>query len=176
MVANMRSRIIILFAVVTVFIFTVVGKAVLYAADPVSNVTFTSEHSQPRPVEDLTEKAIVREYSAAWQNLARALKDNNPDILQESFVGTAQEKFARQIEQQKAAGLSTNYIDRGHKMDVLFYSPEGSAMQFRDTANLEIQLLENGKVIHSEQVQQQYVGLMTVYGDRWRVRVLQAAK
>lgn len=172
----MKSRIIILFAAIVVFIGTVVGKSVLYAADPTASVAFTSAHSQPRPVEDLTEKAIVREYSAAWQNLARALKDNNPDILQESFVGAAQQKFAKQIAEQKAAGISTNYIDRGHKIDVLFYSPEGSSMQFRDTADLEVQLLENGKIIHSEPVQQQYVGLMTVYGDRWRVRVLQAVK
>ena len=172
----MKSRIITLFTVIVIFILTVVGKAVLYAADPQPTVTLTSANSQPRPVEDLTEKAIIREYSAAWQNLARALKENNAGILQESFVGSAQEKFAKQIEQQKAAGISTNYIDRGHKIDVLFYSPEGSAMQFRDTASLELQVLQDGKVIHSEPVQHQYVGLMTVYGDRWRVRVLQPAK
>jgi hypothetical protein len=172
----MKSRIIILFLVFAAFIGVVVGKAVLYAADPSSSVTLTATNAQPRQVEDTTEKAIVREYGAAWQNLARALKDNNAGLLNENFVGIAQKNFTRQIEQQKAAGISTNYIDRGHKIDVLFYSPEGSAMQFRDTASLELQVLENGKVIHAETVQQQYVGLMTVYGDRWRVRVLQATK
>lgn len=172
----MKSRIITLFTVITIFIFTVVGKAVLYAADPASSVTVTTTNAQPRQVEDLTEKAIVREYSAAWSNLARALKDNNAGILQENFVGAAQEKFTKQIEEQKAAGISTNYLDKGHKLDVLFYSPEGSAMQFRDTANLELQVLEDGKVVHSEPVQRQYVGLMTVTGDRWKVRVLQAIK
>jgi hypothetical protein len=172
----MKSRLIILGIVVIVFIGTVVGKAALYAADPVSNVTLTSANSQPRPVEDLTEKAIVREYAAAWQNLSKALKENNAGILEQSFVGTAKESFAKQIEEQKAAGISTTYLDKGHKLDVLFYSPEGSAVQFRDTASLELQVYDNGKLIHTTALQQQYVGLMTVYGDRWRVRVLQAAK
>ncbi|MEO5936717.1 MAG: hypothetical protein ABIP81_05845 [Terriglobales bacterium] len=172
----MKSRIIILVIVFAAFIGTVVGKAVFYAADPLPSVTLNSANAQPRQVEDSTQKAIAREYAAAWQNLARALSENNAGILQESFVGAAQQSFAKQIEQQKAAGIATNYIDRGHKLDVIFYSPEGSAIQFRDTASLERQVLENGKVIHSETVQQQYVGLMTVYGDRWRVRVLQATK
>ena len=172
----MKSRLIILGAVIVLFIGTVVGKAVLYAADPVPSVTLQTKGAQPRPVEELTEKAITREYGAAWQNLARALKENNAGILPQSFVGVAQEKFAQQIEKQKAAGISTNYVDRGHEVEVVFYSLEGSTMQLRDTANLEVQVLQDGKVIHSEQVQQQYVALMTVYGDSWKVRVLQAVK
>jgi len=104
------------------------------------------------------------------------LKENNAGILPQSFVGVAQEKFAQQIEKQKAAGISTNYVDRGHEVEVVFYSLEGSTMQLRDTATLEVQVLQDGKVIHSEQVQQQYVALMTVYGDSWKVRVLQAVK
>ncbi len=170
----MKSRIIILCLVFITFIGVVVGKAVLYAADPAPSVTMTSTNAQPRQVEDSTEKAIIREYGVAWQNLARALKENNAGVLQESFVGVAQQNFTKQIEQQKAAGITTTYLDRGHKIGVLFYSPEGSAMQFRDTATLELQVLENGKLIHAETVERQYVGLMTVYGDRWRVRVLQA--
>ena len=172
----MRSRLIILGFVIIIFIGTVVGKAVLYAADPVSAITLETKNAQPRPVEELTEKAIVREYGAAWQNLARALKENNVGILNQSFVGTAQEKFKQQIEKQQAAGISTNYVDRGHKVEVIFYALEGSTMQLRDTATLELQVLQDGKVIHSEQVQQQYVALMTVYGDSWKVRVLQEAK
>jgi hypothetical protein len=172
----MKSRLIILAAVIVLFIGTVVGKAVLYAADPLPSVTLETKDAQPRPVEELTEKAITREYGAAWQNLARALKENNTGILPQSFVGVAQEKFTQQIEKQKVAGISTNYVDRGHKVEVVFYSLEGSTMQLRDTADLELQVLQDGKVIHSEQVQQQYVALMTVYGDSWKVRVLQAVK
>ncbi len=172
----MKSRLIILALVIIVFIGTVVGKAVLYAADPVSNLTINVANAQPREVEDLTEKAIVRGYGAAWQNLSQALKDNNAGLLDQSFVGTAKEKFARQIEQQKSSGIRTTYLDKGHKLDVLFYSPEGSAIQFRDTAALELQVFDGGKLIHSEPVQQQYVGVMTVTGDSWKVRVLQPAK
>jgi hypothetical protein len=172
----MKSRLIILASVIVVFIATVVGKAVLYAADSNANITVNVANVQPREVEDLTERALVREYGAAWQTLSKALKNNDIGALDQSFVGTARDRFAQQIEQQKSAGMSTTYLDKGHKLDVLFYSPEGSAIQFRDTASLELQVYENGKLIHTEPVQQQYVGLMTVYGDRWRVRVLQPAK
>lgn len=172
----MKQRLLILAVVILVFIGTVVGKAVLYAADPVASVSMNAANAQPRQVEDLTEKAVVREYGAAWENLARALKENNASVLGQSFVGNAHETFRKQIEAQKAAGIATNYVNKGHKLDVLFYSADGSALQFRDTATLELQLLENGKVIHSEPLQQQYVGLMTVYGDRWRVRILQPVK
>ncbi|HUR37207.1 MAG TPA: hypothetical protein VM009_05280 [Terriglobales bacterium] len=172
----MKTRIAILGIVVVLFIGMVVGKAVLYAADPAASVTIDTTNAKPRQVEELTEKALVREYTAAWQNLSRALKENNAGILQENFVGAAQQTFAKQIEKQKSKNISSTYIDRGHKVDVMFYSPEGSAIQFRDTANLELQVLDGGKVIYSEPVQQQYVGVMTVTGDRWKVRVLQATK
>lgn len=172
----MKSRLIILVFVIVVFIATVVGKAVLYAADPASNITVNVANAQPRQVEDLTERAIVREYGAAWENLSQALKNNDVGRLDQSFVGTAKDRFAQQIEQQKSSGMSTTYLDKGHKVDVLFYSPEGSAIQFRDTASLELQVFDGGKLVHTEPVQQQYVGVMTVAGDRWKVRVLQPAK
>lgn len=129
--------------------------------------------AQPREVEETTTKSITREYSAAWKAMADALANNRPDRLGASFVGAAEEQLRTQVDQQKKNGLSTRIVDHGHKLSVVFYSPEGSAMQLRDTAQFERQYLDGGKVVHSESLTQNYVVLMAVTGDRWKVRVLQ---
>lgn len=172
----MKSRIFVLCLVFLSFLGAVVGKAALYAAPSMADIEVKAGNAQPRQLEEATQAAIAREYTQAWQNLVLALRDNRVDLLQENFVGVAKDKFTAQIEKQKATGTSTHLVDRGHKVEVTFYSPEGSAIQFRDTASLEMQLLEGGKVVHSEKLEQQYVGLITVTGDRWKVRVLQATK
>lgn len=129
--------------------------------------------AQPRDVEETTTKSILREYSTAWKTLADALANNRPDRIGASFVGSAEDQLRGQIDQQKKNGLSTRIVDKGHKLTVTFYSPEGSAMELKDVAQLERQYLDGGKVVHSENVTQDYTVVMAVTGDRWKVRVLQ---
>ena len=136
-------------------------------------VQLSVSNSQPRDVEETTTKSITREYTTAWKTLADALANNRPDRIGASFVGTAEDQLRQQIAEQKKNGLSVRIVDHGHKVDIVFYSPEGSAMQLRDTAQLERQYLDGGRVVHSENVTQNYVVLMAVTGDRWKVRVLQ---
>lgn len=136
-------------------------------------VQLNISNSQPRDVEETTTKSITREYTTAWKTLADALANNRPDRIGASFVGTAEDQLRQQIAEQKKNGLTVRIVDHGHKVDVVFYSPEGSAMQLRDTAQLERQYLDGGKVVHSENVTQNYIVLMAVTGDRWKVRLLQ---
>lgn len=147
-------------------------RAFAFAADAVS-VTLNSKNATPREVEETTQQAITREYAAAWKALATALAENRTDVLPASFVGAQREKLESQIAQQKKAGLSTRILDHGHQLDVVFYSPEGSAMQLRDTADLSIEYRDGNRAVHSENVKQHYVVLMTVAEDRWKVRLLQ---
>src|SRR5438445_4275664 len=56
------------------------------------NVQLDSSAAAPRQVEDITEKAIVRDYGNAWSALARALEQNRTDLLGASFTGVAQDK------------------------------------------------------------------------------------
>ncbi|HEV8524956.1 MAG TPA: hypothetical protein VGQ71_10690 [Terriglobales bacterium] len=118
-------------------------------------------------------RRIVRDYAAAWKALATALSENRAQALDAGFIGDARNKLGHRVEKQKSAGLRTRYIDRGHKLEVLFYSPEGSAMQLRDTANLEMQVLDGDQTVNSQQLTQNYLVVMTVGEDRWKVRVLQ---
>jgi hypothetical protein len=145
----------------------------LAADDDGPKVQLNITNSQPREVEETTNKSITREYTTAWKTLADALANNRVDRLGASFVGAAEDQLRKQIDEQKKNGLSTRIVDRGHKLEVVFYSPEGSAMQLRDTAQLERQYLDGGRVVHSENVIQNYIVLMAVTGDRWKVRVLQ---
>src|SRR5262249_6262997 len=129
--------------------------------------------AQPRQVEDTTEKAITRDYANAWKIMETALSENRTDQLGAGFAGIAQDKLQQRIQGQRSANLKMRIIDRGHKLVAIFYSPEGSAMQVRDTAQLEIEYVNGTSVVHREQVTQRYLALLTVGEDRWKVRVLE---
>jgi hypothetical protein len=105
--------------------------------------------------------------------MAQAIAQNRLDLLNGYFTGFAKDKLTKRIEDQRKAGVHVRYTDRGHKLTGLFYSPAGDAMQLRDEAQLDIQILDGDKVIHSEQVTLHYMVLMTPGADRWLVRDLQ---
>jgi hypothetical protein len=95
-------------------------------------------------------------------------------VLNGSFVGIARDRLAAEVAAQSKGGLRTRYIDRGHRVQAVFYSPEGSAMQLRDVAQYEIDVLDGGDVVAKQNVTVNYLALMTVAEDRWKVRVLEA--
>jgi hypothetical protein len=156
-------------------VFVVAGLTFLLAQPQNSGpkVELNAASAQPRQVEDTTEIAIARDYAVAWKALAAAMGENRTEALAAGFVGTARDNFAKAIEEQKKSGLRRRYTDRGHKLQAIFYSPEGSAMQLRDTAQLEVEVLEGDTVIHREQITQPYLVLMTVAEGSWKVRVLE---
>jgi hypothetical protein len=147
------------------------------SASPKNNgpkVELNTASAQPREVEDTTELAIARDYSIAWKALTTAFGQNRTDALDAGFIGAARNNFGQAIEDQKKTGLRRHYTDGGHKLEALFYSPEGSTMQLRDTAQLEVEVLDGNTVIHREQMTQSYLVLMTVAEGSWKVRVLEA--
>lgn len=145
----------------------------VFAAPPKVRVQLATENAQPRQVEDATQAALLRDYSAAWQNLARAMDQNRADLLDASFVGFAHDKFEQAINEQKKNGLHRRYVDHGHKVEAIFYSYDGSAMQLKDTANVEVQLMDGGKVVSSQPGTIYYMVLMTPT-DGWKVRDMEA--
>jgi hypothetical protein len=150
------------------------GAGAVPAGNP--KVALDISATSPRQVEDSTERAIVRDYGRAWHDMADALQQNRTDLLPASFVGIAQQKLADRISSQQKAGLSTRIVDHGHRVQAVFYSPEGSSMELRDTAQLELQVLDGGSVVSTQNLTANYIALMTVAEDRWKVRVLQEAQ
>ena len=136
-------------------------------------VTLKSDGAQPREVEDTTEKAIVRDYSTAWRSIESGLANDDPNALDEGLVGFAREQFAAAIDQQKKTGLKVRYTDGGHQLEAVFYSPDGSAMQLRDTAKLSREILDGSKVIHRDDITAHYIAIMTVAEDRWKLRSIE---
>lgn len=145
-----------------------------FAAPPDDQIQVRMNAAQiaPRQFEEVVGRSVVQQYSSAWKNLETALDQNNTDLLSESFVGYAQEKLNAQVKAQKKAGLSTRYVDHGHQVDAVLYSRDGSAIELRDTAQLEIQYLDGGKVVATENMPRHYVAVMTLVDDRWKVRAL----
>jgi hypothetical protein len=145
------------------------------AASDLPKVDLNVNAAGPRQVEDTTEKALERDYARAWSSMEAALSENRADLLDADFVGVALDALRDRVNEQQQNGLRTRYIDRGHKLQAVFYSPEGSAVQLADTAQIEVQFLNGDKVLHSEQRTENYTVVMTAAENRWKVRVLQAA-
>ncbi len=145
-------------------------------ADTKPSVQLNIAATAPRAVEESTQQSIVRDYSAAWQGLSNALANNTTGPLTENFTGYALDKLMERVKEQTQNGLKTRIVDHGHKVDAVFYSPDGSAIELKDTATLETQVLDGDTVIHSDQAQVRYYAIMTGAEDRWKVRVLESTQ
>jgi hypothetical protein len=144
-------------------------------ADTKPSVQLDVKNAQPREVEDVTQNAIVRDYTLAWQAISTSLASNTLQPLNDNFAGFALDKFTQRVKDQKQNGLTTRIIDHGHKVEAIFYSQDGAAIELKDTASIETQVLDGGTVIHSDQARIQYYAVMTGAEDRWKVRVLESA-
>jgi len=143
-------------------------------ADTKPSVQLEVKNAQPRQVEDVTQNAIVRDYTLAWQAISTSLANNTLQPLNDNFAGFALDKFTQRVKDQKQNGLTTRIVDHGHKVEAIFYSPDGAAIELKDTASIETQVMDGGTVIHSDQAQIQYYAVMTGAEDRWKVRVLES--
>jgi hypothetical protein len=168
-----RKLAIALASFAALFALALLGADSVQAAS-VPSVSLNASQAAPREVEDTTQKAVARDYAAAWQAMADALDQNRADLLAANFIGTADEKLTAGIAEQRKNGLHQRIVDKGHAVDVVFYSPEGSAMELHDTARLELQVLDGSKVIHSETATVHYVTLLTAAENSWKVRVMEA--
>ena len=159
MKSALRLAIVLLAMAVFVLIFPFSDAAVFGATAP--TIAINIDHAAPREIEETTQKAVARDYATAWQAMTAALSQNRIDLLNANFIGTANEKLSATIQEQKKAGLHQRITDQGHAVDAVFYSPEGSAIELHDTAHLRIELLDGGKVVHSQDAAVHYVALLT---------------
>lgn len=170
-----RGRLLFLTLTIVAVICCAVPALRKILADSKPNVQLNAENAKPRELEDVTQRAVVRDYTLAWQALTTALANNSTAPLKDNFAGFALDKLTQKVKDQQDHGLKTRILDHGHHVDAIFYSRDGSAVQLRDTANLEIQVLDGSTVLHSEQAKVQYLAVMTGAADRWQVRVLESA-
>jgi hypothetical protein len=145
----------------------------LLAAQPVVNVEPPNLHG-PRPLQDQTATAVVRDYLESWQSLSAALRQNRADLLDQDFVGTAKDKLTDTIHQQSALVLHTRYQDRVHNIQIVFYSPDGLSIQLVDNVEYDERVVDQQKVLTTQHTHTRYTVVMTPAETRWRVRIFQA--
>jgi len=153
-----------------VWFFLATGAAI--AGEP-PKIELIGSRIGPRTLEPITAKNIVRDYGRAWEVLSTAYDQNSALPLASYFAGAAQQNLTDAINSGNKSGLHRRYRDISHRLQPLFYSPEGDLLEFRDTAQLHLQILDGDKVIHEEETQLQYVVLMTPAADKWVVRLLE---
>jgi hypothetical protein len=143
------------------------------AADTVQ-VQLDIREASPRAVESLTERGVLRDYRFAWVSMAQALASNSLDPLEGPFAGDAKEWLHGTVLSQQHSGLAQRYANQNHKLEAVFYAPEGDVMELHDTAEYDLQFLDGGKVIREQHVVQHFIVLMTPGADHWVIRQLQA--
>jgi hypothetical protein len=148
---------------------TTAGMAV---AQPTVRVEPAHLNTQ-RPLADETAKAVIRDYLESWQSLSAALDENRADLLDQDFVGDAKDKLTETIQEQTKLGIRTQYQDRAHDVQIVFYSPEGLSIELLDTVDYDTQLLDHDKPQARRQVHARYIVVLTPAELRWRVRVFQ---
>jgi len=145
-----------------------------YAADSALQIQLDTKKASPRAVESLTERGILRDYRFAWTSMSQALELSTLDPLEGPFAGEAKRVLRDTVVSQQHSGLSQQYVNQNHRVEAVFYSPEGDVMELHDTAEYELRVSDGGKIIHDEKVVMHFVVLMTPGADRWVIRQLQA--
>lgn len=137
------------------------------------NVQPPDLHS-PRPLAKQTADSAVRDYIQSWKSMKAALAQDRAGLLSPDFVGTALDKLTGTIQEQEKAGIHTRYVDRSHKIQIVFYSPEGLSIQLVDNVEYDEQVFDGETLLTSQPVRARYTAVLTPSETRWRVRVFQA--
>jgi hypothetical protein len=164
----------VLVAIAIIWLGLVAHRLRATADEQLPRVELNAAQIGPRPIEDLTSKSVPRDYALAWQTLEQAQAENQPGLLDGYFTGLAHQELAERVASEIESGLHTRYIDHGHRLDAVFYSPAGDIMELRDRAQLDIEILDGSRAIYDQPVTAEYVVVMTPGADRWLVRQLQA--
>ena len=139
-------------------------------------VTLNVANVGPRTMEPLTQRSVLRDYKFGWANLSEAFANNSTGAMNGLFAGTANTWLNDAVQSQAHAGLTSRYLNQHHKVDAVFYAPEGDLIELHDTAEYDYQILYGSKTIHSEHAVVHYVVLMTPGADRWVIRQLQSVQ
>lgn len=144
------------------------------AADSSPQVSFNASKAAPRAVEPLTQRAIVRDYKIAWANLDSAFASSSEAAIDSLFAGDASASLKAAIKGERESGVRSRYLNQKHKLEAVFYSPEGDVIELHDTAEYDLEIRDGDKTIHNEHAIVHYVVLMTPGEERWMIRQFEA--
>jgi len=145
-----------------------------YAADAPSVYVDPSVPQTPRPMESQTRTAVVRDYLQSWKALQTAFEQNRTDLLNADFVGGALKTLDKTIRAQSALGITTRYDDLSHRLQIVYYSPEGLSIELLDRVSYTVQVFDHGRPVARRQEHARYIVVMTPSQVRWRTRIFEA--
>lgn len=128
----------------------------------------------PRPLQQQTADAVVRDYVESWQSMEKALGQNSASALERDFSGDALTKLTKTVEQQSRMGIRSQYSDQSHDIQIVFYSPEGLSVELTDKVEYDVKIFDHDKLQTTQHVTTRYVVVLTPTEVNWRVRVFQA--
>ncbi len=143
------------------------------ASAPDTNLTLNVRDAGPRAVEPTLQQSIQRDYAHAMESMSSALQAGDAAALDQYWAGVARDKLQRLIRDQARTRIQLRYLDKSHHLDAIFYPKDGATLLLHDTTSGELQVLDSGKLVHTENLTQKYVVLMTPGADRWYVRIFQ---
>jgi hypothetical protein len=149
--------------------------AILASAQPAVHVDSDLPKS-PRPLNQQTEHALVRDYIQSWQALQAAFQQNRADLLDEDFVGGARDNLSASIKKQSALGMRTQYQGLSHNLQIVLYSPDGLSIELIDTVTYNVKVFDRNRLVATRKENARYLVVMTPSQLRWRVRVFQTTQ
>lgn len=116
-----------------------------------------------RQMEEPTRDAISDAYLRAWAQLGIAYELGRPYGLQTYFTGQALEQVSRTLTETVAAGWQISRTNLHHKLELYFYSDDGSIVAFTDYDSRLVQHIRRADSGLSQLVES---------GDVWQVLML----
>jgi hypothetical protein len=127
-----------------------------------------------RPLEPQTQTAVVRDYLESWNSFSAAFAQNQASLLDADFAGIARDKLGAAIDDQTKLGIHTSYHDLSHRLQIVFYSPDGLSIELLDTVEYDEQIFDRDKPIATQHVTTRYLVMLTPAETSWKVRVFQS--
>jgi hypothetical protein len=158
----------------TVFCTALLPGILCSAADTGPQVSLEIAKAAPRAVEPLTQRSIIRDYKLSWTGLSRAFEAASIGPLNGLFEGQAYDSLRNAVADQQKNGLKSICTNQTHRLEAVFYAPEGDVIELHDTAEYDLQITDGDKSIHNKHEVVRYVVLMTPGADRWVIRQMQA--
>jgi hypothetical protein len=125
-----------------------------------------------RVMEPFTRRQIESAYIRAWLQLNLSYARQEPYGLKTYFVGPALEAVTENVAQLAANGWEIKQSNRGHQLQLNFYSADGSIVAFTDH-NVELtQTITDvdGFVVYEGMITGEYDVVMFLEDGNWRVR------
>ncbi|MDZ4722005.1 MAG: cellulase family glycosylhydrolase [Roseiflexaceae bacterium] len=127
-----------------------------------------------RMIDNYTREQLAQAYMRAWLEWNLAYARGDARGLPTAFTGPALLAARATIESAVDQGLMVTQVDLAHRLQMTFYSIDGSVATLTDLGSNEVRLIRDrtGALIYTGETQATYAAVLVFEDGRWRVRQL----